>query len=36
VDGDNAVFKYKAKSSFPIDGYDASNYWVDVVFTSQP
>jgi serine/threonine-protein kinase len=36
VDGPNGVFKYNAISSFPDGSYDASNYWVDVVFTPRP
>jgi hypothetical protein len=30
--GGNGVFKYGLTSSFPSDTYQASNYWVDVVF----
>jgi hypothetical protein len=31
VDGGNGVYRYGA-SGFPDESYDASNYWVDVVF----
>ena len=30
--GSNAVFKYGSSSAFPTSSYQASNYWVDVVF----
>jgi hypothetical protein len=33
-DGPNGVYKYGA-SGFPTDTYNASNYWVDVVFVSD-
>jgi hypothetical protein len=32
-DGGNGVFNYGAASSFPSQSFNASNYWVDVVFT---
>ena len=32
----NGVFKYGAAGTFPTSGYNASNYWVDVLFTSTP
>jgi serine/threonine protein kinase len=35
VDGPNGVFKYNPVSTFPDTSYDASNYWVDVVFTPE-
>jgi hypothetical protein len=35
-DEPNGVFKYKGTSRFPDEGFAASNYWVDVVFTPQP
>ena len=35
VSGSNGVFAYGATSSFPSQGYNASNYWVDVAFTSS-
>ncbi len=36
--GGNGVYAYGAASLFPTNSYDASNYWVDIVFqpTSQP
>ena len=30
----NGVFHYGASGNFPADSYQASNYWVDVVFTT--
>lgn len=30
--GGNGVYKYGAAGQFPTDTYNASNYWVDVVF----
>jgi hypothetical protein len=33
VDGGNGVYIYSANSAFPTNTYQASNYWVDVVFT---
>ena len=33
--GGNGVYAYGATSSFPIKTYQASNYWVDVVFTAN-
>ncbi|MFC7381524.1 DUF4082 domain-containing protein [Sphaerisporangium rhizosphaerae] len=33
VDGGNGVYRYGTSSSFPTSTYQASNYWVDVVFT---
>ena len=32
--GPNGVYKYTAIPSFPTTGYQSSNYWVDVVFSS--
>jgi hypothetical protein len=29
----NGVFKYGSSSAFPTSSYQASNYWVDVVFS---
>ncbi len=29
----NGVYKYSTSSAFPTDSYQASNYWVDVVFS---
>src|SRR5262249_20698726 len=34
--GGNGVFSYGASSSFPSHTVNAANYWVDVVFTSNP
>jgi hypothetical protein len=34
VSGGNGVFSYGSTSSFPTNSYNASNYWVDVVFTT--
>ena len=35
VDGGNGVYTYGASSSFPTSSYNASNYWVDVMFVPQ-
>ncbi len=35
ADGPNGVYKYSATSVFPTDSYNASNYWVDVVFNAS-
>src|SRR5262249_44642704 len=35
VDGPNGVYAYVA-SGFPSQTYNATNYWVDVVFTTGP
>jgi len=32
--GGNGVYTYGAASAFPISAYSATNYWVDVVFTT--
>ena len=32
--GPNGVYAYGSTSTFPNNGYQASNYWVDVVFSS--
>ena len=32
--GPNGVYAYGSTSTFPTTGYQASNYWVDVVFSS--
>ena len=32
VSGPNAVYNYGSSSTFPTNSYQASNYWVDVVF----
>jgi hypothetical protein len=33
VNGGNGVFAYGSSSAFPASTYNATNYWVDVVFT---
>jgi hypothetical protein len=33
--GGNGVYAYGANSTFPISSYNASNYWVDVIFNIQ-
>jgi len=32
LSGFNGVFAYTSTSVFPSNGYNSSNYWVDVVF----
>jgi hypothetical protein len=32
----NGVYRYGSSSGFPNQTYRASNYWVDVVFTTEP
>ena len=34
-DGPNGLYKYSAASVFPTNSFNASNYWVDVVFNRQ-
>ncbi len=34
VDGNNGVFSYGATSTFPNGTYNASNYWVDVIYAA--
>ena len=34
ADGPNGIYAYGATSSFPNQAWNASNYWVDVVFTT--
>jgi hypothetical protein len=34
VDGENGVFLYSTNSQFPFNGFNGTNYWVDVVFVS--
>jgi hypothetical protein len=34
VSGGNGVYNYGATSSFPVNSFNSSNYWVDVVFTT--
>ena len=36
VSGSDGVYEYGSTSTFPTNGYKASNYWVDVVFTADP
>jgi hypothetical protein len=33
--GGNGVYAYGSGSSFPSDSFNASNYWVDVIFKAQ-
>lgn len=35
VDGGNGVFTYSASPAFPTASFRSSNYWVDVVFTTN-
>ena len=35
VDGGNGVYAYGASGTFPINTFNAENYWVDVVFTTS-
>jgi hypothetical protein len=34
--GSNGVFRFSSTSAFPNSGNNASNFWVDVVFTTGP
>jgi hypothetical protein len=34
--GSNGVFRFSPTSAFPTSGNNASNFWVDVVFTTGP
>ncbi len=34
LDGSNGIFGYAAASTFPTSTFNASNYWVDVVFST--
>jgi hypothetical protein len=34
VSGGNGVFQYGSSSVFPTNSYNATNYWVDVVFST--
>jgi hypothetical protein len=34
--GGNGVYAYGATSTFPTNTWNATNYWVDVVFTTDP
>ena len=33
IDGPNGVYRYGSSSGFPTSSYNATNYWVDLVFT---
>jgi methionine-rich copper-binding protein CopC len=35
TDGANGVYRYGTSSGFPNSGYQSSNYWVDVVLTTN-
>jgi methionine-rich copper-binding protein CopC len=35
TDGANGVYRYGTSSGFPTSGYQSSNYWVDVVLTTN-
>lgn len=35
VNGDNGVFKYSAAPTFADTGFSSSNYWVDVIFSTN-
>ena len=34
ISGANGVYSYGSVSTFPVSSFNASNYWVDVVFTT--
>jgi hypothetical protein len=36
VSGGNGVYAYGSTSAFPINTYNAANYWVDVAFSPDP
>ena len=36
ISGFNGVYAYGAASNFPNQGFQSTNYWVDVVFKSGP
>jgi len=36
VGGGNGLYRYGSSSGFPTDTYNATNYWVDVVFNTTP
>ena len=36
VDGPNGVFAYGASSAFPTSTFNATNYWVDIIYTGTP
>jgi len=35
IDGENGVYRYGPSGSFPNQAWNASNYWVDVVFSTE-
>ena len=35
ANGVNGVYRYSSRSRFPTSGYQSSNYWVNVVFTTS-
>jgi len=35
IDGPNGVYVYAGTSAFPTSSYNASNYWVDIVFATE-
>ncbi len=35
VSGGNGLYAYSASSTFPTNTFQASNYWVDVAFTTS-
>jgi hypothetical protein len=34
--GGNGVFSYGPNSTFPVNNFGATNYWVDIIFSDQP
>ncbi|HQU93392.1 MAG TPA: DUF4082 domain-containing protein, partial [Pyrinomonadaceae bacterium] len=34
-DGSNGVYRYGPSGTFPVDSFQSSNYWVDVVFSES-
>jgi hypothetical protein len=34
--GGNGVFAYGPSSTFPVNNFGATNYWVDIIFSDQP
>jgi hypothetical protein len=36
VDGPNGLYAYGPAGSFPTNSYNATNYWVDVIFATTP
>jgi methionine-rich copper-binding protein CopC len=36
ADGPNGVYRYGSPGGFPTNSWNASNYWVDVVFAESP